>query len=116
MHDGNKTAQLTHYIFLNEPSHIRLLPKNIVYGTFVRMPAKTSAPELFEIDAVSPDTQEPERDSYMVRMRLEGTYGVRAFLSDNDVDEKQIAFAIEDLSRTGHVTVRSQAPKHPFWF
>ena len=65
-------------------------------------------PELFEIEAVSPEATEPENESYVIRMRLNGTYEVRSFLSDHGVDEKRIAFAIEELSRTRRVRVRQR--------
>ena len=67
------------------------------------MPAP--APEFFEIEAASPEFDEPENETYVIRMRLQGTYEVRWFLSDHGVDEKRIAFAIEELSRTRRVKV-----------
>lgn len=75
------------------------------------MPAINLAPDLFEIEAVSPEVSEPENESYVIRMRLQGTYEVRSFLSDNGVDERGIAFAIEELSRTRQVKVRNQLQK-----
>lgn len=75
------------------------------------MPAIGPTPELFEIEAASPETHEPENESYVIRMRLRGTYEVRSFLSDNGVDEKRIAFAIEELSRSRQVKVRNQPHK-----
>jgi hypothetical protein len=72
------------------------------------MPATTAAPESFVIEAVSPESQEPENESYIIRMQLQGTYEVRSFLSDNGVDEKRIAFAIEELSRNRQVTVTTR--------
>jgi hypothetical protein len=75
------------------------------------MPAIDPTPELFEIEATSPETHEPETESYVIRMRLRGTYEVRSFLSDNGVDEKRIAFAIEELSRSRQVKVRNELHK-----
>jgi hypothetical protein len=40
-------------------------------------------------------------------MRLQETYEVREFLSDQGVDERWIAFAIEELSRSRRVKVRN---------
>jgi len=74
------------------------------------MLAINPAPELFEIEAAS-EGFEPENESYVVRMRLQGTYEVRSFLSDNGVDDKRIVFAIEELSRSGQVKVSSQPQK-----
>jgi len=75
------------------------------------MPASNPTPELFEIEAASPEVREPENESYVVRMRLQGTYEVRSFLSDNGVDDRRIAFAIEELSRSGQVKVRNKPQK-----
>jgi hypothetical protein len=72
------------------------------------MPAINLSPELFEIEAASPEAGDPENETFVIRMRLQGTYEVRAFLSDNGVNEKRIAFAIEELSRTKRVKVRRQ--------
>jgi hypothetical protein len=75
------------------------------------MPARNPTPELFEIETVSSEAHDPEHDIYVICMRLQGTYEVRSFLSDNGVDEKRIAFAIEELSRTGQVKVRNRPQK-----
>ena len=64
------------------------------------MPAIDSAPELFEIEATSPEVDEPENQTYEIGMRLQGLYKVRSFLSDIGVDEKRIAFAIAELGRS----------------
>jgi len=64
-----------------------------------------SAPELFEIETISSETCDPQDESYVIRIRLEGTYEVRAFLSDQGVDEKRIAFAIAELGHSRHVSV-----------
>ena len=72
------------------------------------MPANNLIPELFEIEAASPIAGEPENESYVIRMRLQGTYEVRSFLSDIGVDEKRIAFAIEELSRTRQAKVKKE--------
>ena len=70
------------------------------------MPAINNlSPELFEIEAVSSEADDPEDETFVIRMRLQGTYEVREFLSDQGVDEKQIAFAIEELSRSRQVKV-----------
>ena len=90
---------------------LRALLQNVVSSTFVRMPAIHSTPELFEIEAASPETCDPQDEGYIIRIRLEGTYEVRAFLSDNRVDEKRIAFAIEELGRTGRANVSNQPQK-----
>ena len=84
------------------------MPKSIVSGTFFLMPAINLPPELFEIEAVSPEADDPENETFVIRICLQGTYEVRAFLSDNGVNEKRIAFAIEELGRTGQVMVRNQ--------
>jgi hypothetical protein len=75
------------------------------------MPAINLSPELFEIEAASPEAGDPENETYVIRIRLNGTYEVRSFLSDSGVDEKRIAFAIEELSRTKQVKVRNQLQK-----
>jgi len=70
------------------------------------MPAINNlSPELFEIEAVSPKADDPENETFVIHKRLKGTYEVREFLSDQGVDEKQIAFAIEELSRSRQVKV-----------
>ena len=74
------------------------------------MPAKNPVPELFEIEAASP-AGDPENETYILRMRLEGAYELRAFLADNGVDEKRIAFAIAELGRSQQVTVRNEPPQ-----
>jgi len=75
------------------------------------MPAIDPIPELFEIEAVTPESSEPNNESYVIRMRLKGTYEVRSFLSDNGVDEKRIAFAIAELGRSRQVKVGNQMQK-----
>ena len=75
------------------------------------MPANNLIPELFEIEAASPIAGEPENESYVLRMRLQGTYEVRSFLSDIGVDERRIAFAIEELSRTRQAKVKKESQK-----
>ena len=75
------------------------------------MPAINSASKLFEIEADSPESSESENESYLVRMRLKGAYEVRSFLSDQGVDERRIAFAIEELGRFRQVKVRNEPPK-----
>ena len=69
------------------------------------MPAINLSPELFEIEGVSPDVDDPVNETFVIRMRLQGTYEVREFLSDQGVDEKRIAFAIEELGRSRQVKV-----------
>lgn len=77
------------------------------------MPATNPAPELFEIEAASPEADEPENQTYEIRMRLQGPYEVRSFLSDFGVDEKRIAFAIEELSRSRRGEARKPSPTKP---
>ena len=75
------------------------------------MPAINQPPELFEIEAVLPEADDPEKETFVIRTPLQGTYclqgtyEVREFLSDHHVDEKRIAFAIEELGRTRQVKV-----------
>lgn len=69
------------------------------------MPAMIAAPKSFEIEAVSAEVREPENEGYIIRIRLNGTYEVRSFLSDLGVDEKRIARAIAELGHTKQVTV-----------
>ena len=64
-----------------------------------------AAPKSFEIEAVSAEIREPGDESYIIRMRLNGTYEVRSFLSDLGVDEKRIARTIAELGHTKQVTV-----------
>ena len=85
-----------------------LLLRSIASSTFVRMPAINISPELFQIESVSPEADDPQNDMFVIRIRLQGTYEVRAFLSDNGIDDRRIAFAIEELSRSGHVNVSNQ--------
>jgi hypothetical protein len=87
----------------------KLLLRSGASGTLVGMPAHTSTPESFEIETISRQG-DPENEIFVIHIRLEGTYEVRAFLSDNGVDEKRIAFAIEELSRSGQVKVSNQPP------
>ena len=75
------------------------------------MPANHRTPEQFEIEAASPQFCDPEDGTYVVCMRLQGTYEVRSFLSDNGVDERRIAFAIEELGRSRRVSVKNQPEK-----
>jgi hypothetical protein len=72
------------------------------------MPAINPAPDSFEIEAASPEASEPENESYVIRLRLQGMYEVRSFLSDNGVDERRIAFAIEELGGSRRVRVRNK--------
>jgi len=81
------------------------------------MPASNLDSELFEIEAASPEANNLENETFVIRMRvqgtyrLQGTYQVREFLSDHHVDEKRIAFAIEELSRRRQVKVTTRVPK-----
>ena len=77
-----------------------------------QMPAINPAPELFEIEAASPEADEPINQIYVIRMRVQGPYEVRSFLSDNGVDERRIAFAIAELGRSRQVKVSNQ-PLNP---
>jgi len=72
------------------------------------MPASNPTPELFEIETASSEAHDPKNASYVIRLRLRGTYEVRSFLSDNGVDERRIVFAIEELGRSRQVEVRNQ--------
>ena len=72
------------------------------------MPAINPSPELFEIEAVSPEAGDPENETFVIRMRLNGAYEVRSFLSDQGVDERRIAYAIEELGRSRQVQVRNE--------
>lgn len=72
------------------------------------MPATTTVPELFVIEAAAPKPEDPENQNYEIRLQLRGTYEVRSFLSDSGVSDRRVAFAIEELSRTGQVTVKNQ--------
>jgi hypothetical protein len=74
----------------------------------IPMPANNPRPELFEIEADSPESREPQNETYVIRMRLQGAYEVRSFLSDLGVDERRIAFAIEELGRTKQVKIRNR--------
>ena len=69
------------------------------------MPTSNPAPQLFEIEIIPSETGDPQGESYVIRIHLEGTYDVRAFLSDNGVDEKRVALAIAELGRSRHVSV-----------
>ena len=73
-----------------------------------RMPASNPTPELFEIEATSAEADDPENETFVIRVRVEGMYEVRSFLSDNRVDERRIAFAIEELGRSRRVRVRNK--------
>jgi hypothetical protein len=73
------------------------------------MPAINPAGELFEIEATSPEAVEPENQTYVIRMRVQGAYEVRSFLSNNGVDERRIAFAIAELGRSRQVNMGNQA-------
>ena len=88
-----------------------LLLQSVVSSTFFDMPAINVSPALFEIETASPEADDPENEMFMIRMRLQGTYEVREFLSDHGIDEKRIAFAIEELSRTKRVKVSHQVWK-----
>jgi hypothetical protein len=70
-----------------------------------------SAPELFEIEADSPEADEPENQTYTIRMRLLGPYEVRSFLSDQGVDDRRIALAIEELGHSQRVQVKKRSQK-----
>ena len=79
------------------------------------MPAINLLSELFEIEAALPEANNLENQTFVIRMRvqgsLQGTYQVREFLSDHHVDEKRIAFAIEELGRCRQVKVTTRVPK-----
>jgi hypothetical protein len=69
------------------------------------------ASEYFVLRVVSSVSRDPEHSHYLVftrlnngewiasPTRLNGIFEVRRFLSDNFVEEKQIALAIDELSR-----------------
>jgi hypothetical protein len=76
--------------------------------------------EFFIIEAASQERESSE--VYRIRIReengfwrtapvLTGTLAVRWFLNDKGVEDKQIALAIEELSRTGNVLVSGRPLK-----
>jgi hypothetical protein len=74
-------------------------------------------PELFVIKAVSPEPQKPENENYIVLTKLnngnwtttpvglKGIFAVRWFLTDNCVETKRVAFAVEELCKRRQTTV-----------
>jgi hypothetical protein len=78
-------------------------------------------PSLFVIKGVSPESQMPENEDYIVLTKLndgnwtttplglKGIFAVRWFLNDNLVERKQIAIAVEELSSNRQTTVSSLA-------
>jgi len=77
--------------------------------------------KFFIIEATSEEKREPLREKYLIRTRqsngqwtivatdLNGIFNIRRFLNERGVDEKRIALAVEELSRSGHVLVSSQS-------
>jgi hypothetical protein len=75
------------------------------------------APDLFVIQAISPERQEPESEDYSLHTRLNngqweptpmgfmGIHEVRSFLQSSGVDVNAINKAIEELSSIGQTTV-----------
>ena len=80
-------------------------------------------PEVFVIEAASQGVHEPGDERYVIRTQLSngqwtetstdiiGICDVRWFLNDNAVNDKDIAFAIEELSRRRRVTVSKRSWK-----
>jgi hypothetical protein len=74
---------------------------------------------LFVIKGVSPESQMPENEDYIVLTKLndgnwtttplglKGIFAVRWFVNDNLVERKQIAIAVEELSSNRQTTVSS---------
>ena len=70
-------------------------------------------PQSFIIKAVSPELQKPENENYIVLTKLnngnwtttpiglKGIFAVRWFLTDNCVETKRVAFAVEELCKKG---------------
>lgn len=77
------------------------------------MPANA---EFFIIESAHQSVK-ADREAYLIRVRdseghwqtapvsLSSTLDVRSFLDSKHVDEKQIALAVEELGRSGHVMV-----------
>ena len=86
------------------------------------MPANF-VPEVFVIETASQEVHEPGDERYVIRTQLSngqwteastdiiGVYDVRWFLNDNGVNDKDIAFAIEELSRRRRITVSKRSWK-----
>ena len=84
------------------------------------MPANF-VPEVFVIEATSQEAHEPGEERYLIRSQLShshwtvaptdtmGIYDVRWFLNDNGVNDKDIAIAIEELSRRKRVMVSKRS-------
>jgi hypothetical protein len=74
-------------------------------------------PQSFIIKAVSTEPQSPENENYIVLTKLnngnwtttpvglKGIFAVRWFLTDNCVDTKRVAFAVEELCKKREATV-----------
>jgi len=77
--------------------------------------------EFYIIAKVPQEENDPAQQIYLIRTRrnngqwttepldLIGTSDVRWFLNDNGVEERDIALAIDELSRRGHVLVKSRS-------
>jgi hypothetical protein len=77
-------------------------------------------PESFVIKAVSHEPQTPENENYVVLTRLnngswtttplglKGIFAVRLFLTDNCIETKRVAFAVEELCKRRQTTVSSR--------
>jgi hypothetical protein len=74
-------------------------------------------PQSFIIKAVSPEPQKPENENYIVLTKLnngnwtttpiglKGIFAVRWFLTDNCVDTKRVAVAVEELCKKREATI-----------
>jgi hypothetical protein len=84
----------------------------MAHGQSVRL-----SPDLFVIEAISPQRQRPEHENYELRTRLNsgewappmgltGTHEVRSFLCARGIAETTINSAIEDLCIRGRATLQ----------
>jgi hypothetical protein len=83
--------------------------------------AANIVPEVFVIEAASQEEHQLNDEPYVIRTQLNngqwtmaptdimGIYDVRWFLNDNGVNDKDIVFAIEELSRRRWVTVNKRS-------
>jgi hypothetical protein len=83
----------------------------------LRMSSHPVLPESFVIKAVSSEPLTPEHEEYIVLTKLndgswtttpiglKGIFAVRWFLTDNCVETKRVAFAVEELCQEREATV-----------
>lgn len=81
------------------------------------MPTLPVLPELFVIKAVSSAQEKPESENYIVLTKLntghwtttpvglKGIFAVRLFLTDNCIERKRVALAVDELCLTRETTV-----------